>query len=46
LEFDFTNPREAFGLISLLYPFIQNLATISDAEVKLNELILEEVYFP
>jgi len=43
-NFDFTNPREAFGLLSLLYPFIQNLASITDAEVKLNEIILTEGY--
>jgi replication initiation and membrane attachment protein DnaB len=44
-DFDFSNPRQAFGLMNILYPFFSNLASITDAKIKFNELILVEVLY-
>ena len=45
LKFDFTNPRAFFGIGAVLYPLLQNFAQISDARIKLKELILLEGYY-
>ena len=44
-DFDFSNPRAMYGLLNILYPFISSLASISDAGLKFNELIILEGYY-
>lgn len=42
-NFDFTDPRQLlFGLMNLVKPFISQLASITDAKIKFNEIIIYE----
>jgi hypothetical protein len=43
--FDESNPTSGYGIMSVLYPFIQNFASI-DGTIKLNELIIQEGFLP
>lgn len=44
-DFDFSNPRYLFGLMNFILPFLSNLASITDAKIKFNELILFEGFY-
>ena len=44
-DFDLTNPRALFGIGYILGPFISKFASISDASIKLNELIFLEGHY-
>lgn len=36
-DFNFSDPRALFGLLTILYPFVSSLASISDASLVFNE---------
>ena len=45
LDFDIENPRALFGLMNIVYPFLSQLASITDARLAFNELIFVEVFY-
>lgn len=45
LDFDIENPRALYGLMNIVYPFLSQLASITDARLKFNELIFVEGFY-
>lgn len=45
LDFDIENPRALFGLMNIVYPFLSQLASITDARLAFNELIFVEGFY-
>lgn len=44
-DFDFSDPRKFFGLMNILKPFISHLASITDAKINFNELVILEGFY-
>ena len=44
-DFDFSNPSAAGGNLSQMNPFLTNFASIQNAGLQLNELVIIEAFF-